>query len=268
MSHSAILHVMSEAAIKAGKGLIRDFGEIDKLQISKKGTSNFVTSADIRTEKLLQKELSKARPGFGFLLEEGGYLPGKDETMRWVIDPLDGTSNFIHAIPYFCVSIGLEKLHANGTSELLAGVIFDPIHNEVFAAEKGKGATLNGRRIQVSKRSEMEDALLVLGNPKLSARENKDTFRLLDTLLQSKATLRHLGATALDLAQIAAGRLDGCWYYTIQPWDIAAGALLVQEAGGEVTNFDGEPISTHSGSLLATNKLLALPLRSMLSKAA
>lgn len=267
MSHSAILHVMSEAAIKAGKGLIRDYGEIDQLQISKKGTSNFVTNADIRTEKLLQKELSKARPDFGFLLEEGGNIPGKDAQHRWIIDPLDGTSNFIHAVPYFCISIGLEKI-TNGKSEITAGVIFDPIHNELFAAEKGKGATLNGRRIVVSERSEMEDALLVLGNPKLSAHENKDTFRLLDTLLQSKATLRHFGATALDLAYIAAGRLDACWYYSIQPWDIAAGMLMVQEAGGVVSTFDGHPINPHSGSLLASNRHLSLPLSRLLSKAA
>lgn len=258
---------MSEAAVKAGKGLIRDYGEIDQLQISKKGTSNFVTNADVRTEKFLQKELSKARPDFGFLLEEAGNIPGKDPEHRWIIDPLDGTSNFIHAVPYFCISIGLERMRG-GKSEIIAGVIYDPIHNEMFMAEKGKGATLNGRRIVVSQRSEMEDALLVLGNPKLSAKENKDTFRLLDTLLNSKATVRHFGATALDLAYIAAGRLDACWYYSIQPWDIAAGMLLVQEAGGVVTTFDGEPINTHSGSLLASNKQLSLPLRGLLAKAA
>lgn len=267
MVHSATLHVMSEAAIKAGKGLIRDYGEIDQLQISKKGTSNFVTNADVRTEKLLQKELSKARPDFGFLLEEGGDIPGKDKQHRWIIDPLDGTSNFIHAIPYFCISIGLEKITASG-SEIIAGVVYDPIHNELFAAEKGKGATLNSRRIVVSQRDQMEDALLVLGNPKLSSHENKDTFRLLDTLLQSKATLRHFGATALDLANIAAGRLDACWYYSIQPWDIAAGMLLVQEAGGVVSTFDGKDINPHSGSLLASNRHLSAPLRNLLSKSA
>jgi len=258
---------MSEAAIKAGKGLIRDFGEIDQLQISKKGTSNFVTNADVRTEKFLQAELKKARPDFGFLLEEGGAIAGKDKEHRWIIDPLDGTSNFIHAVPYFCISIALEKT-MNGRSEIVAGVIYDPIHNELFSAEKGKGAHMNERRILVSKRSEMEDALLVLGNPKHTAKENKDTFRLLDTLLQSKATLRHFGATALDLAYIAAGRLDACWYYSIQPWDIAAGMLLVQEAGGIVTTFDGGPVESLSGSLLASNRELSAPLRSLLSRAA
>lgn len=262
MAHSAILHVMSEAAIKASKGLVRDFGEIDQLQISKKGPANFVTTADVRTEKLLQAELKKARPDFGFLLEEGGSIKGKDPEHRWIIDPLDGTSNFIHAIPYFCISIGLERTTAAG-SEIIAGVIYDPIHNELFSAEKGKGAMLNGRRLQVSGREKMEDALLVLGNPK----QNKDTFRLLDTLLRSKAAIRHFGATALDLANLAAGRLDACWYYTIQPWDIAAGMLLVQEAGGVVSTFDGKPCDTHSGSLLASNKALAEPLRKLLSKA-
>lgn len=261
MTHSAITHVMSEAAIKASKGLVRDFGEIDQLQISKKGPSNFVTTADVRTEKFLQKELKKARPDFGFLLEEGGNIKGKDAQHRWIIDPLDGTSNFIHAIPYFCISIGLERITSAG-SEIIAGVIYDPIHNELFSAEKGKGAFMNGRRIQVSGREKMEDSLLVLGNPK----KNKDTFRLLDTLLRSKATIRHFGATALDLANVAAGRLDACWYYTIQPWDIAAGMLLVQEAGGLVSTFDGKRCDTHSGSLLASNRPLASTLQNLLSK--
>ncbi len=265
MDHSAIIHVMSEAAVKAGKGLIRDFGELGNLQVSKKGTSNFVTKSDLRTEKLLRQELAKARPAYGFLLEEGGEIEGKDKTHRFIIDPLDGTSNFIHAIPYFCISIALEK-YSGGKSEIIAGVIYNPLQNELFAAEKGKGAYLNGRRIMVSQRSSLEDSMLVLGNPKLSARENKYTFRLLSALLRSKATLRHFGATALDLANIAAGRLDGCWYYSIQPWDIAAGMLLVQEAGGTATAVDGSPAHAHSGSLLASNRALALPLRRILAK--
>lgn len=265
MGHSALIQVMSDAAIKAGKGLIRDFGEIDQLQISKKGTSNFVTNADVRTEKFLQKELSKARPNFGFLLEEGGAIAGKDSAFRWIIDPLDGTSNFIHAVPYFCISIGLEKI-SGGKSEVTAGVIFDPIHNELFTAERGEGAFLNGRRIMVSGRSHIEDALLVMGNPKQGSGDKKNTYRLLDTLLENKATLRHFGATALDLANVAAGRLDACWYYAVQPWDIAAGMLLVQEAGGLVCSFEGGSVDPHCGSLLASNKALAEPLRTLLDK--
>ncbi len=266
MAHSAIIQIMSDAAIKAGKGLIRDFSEIDQLQISKKGTSNFVTNADVRTEKFLVKELKAARPNFGFLLEEGGAIAGKDSAFRWIIDPLDGTSNFIHAIPYFCISIGLEKI-SDGKSEVVAGVIFDPIHNELFTAERGAGAFMNGRRILASGRTQMEEALLVMGNPKQASKDKKEMYRLLDTLLDSKATIRHFGATALDLANVAAGRLDACWYYNIQPWDIAAGMLLVQEAGGLVSSFNGEPVDTHSGSLLATNKGLSEQLRALLANA-
>ena len=163
---SPLINVMSAAAIKAGKGLVRDFGEVDHLQVSRKGPANFVTQTDVRTEKLLQRELSKARPDFGFLLEEGGEIAGKDPTHRWIIDPLDGTSNFIHAIPYFCTSIGLEKREATGKSEIIAAVIFDPIHNELFTAEKGKGAFLNGRRLSVSSR-QFDEAMIAVSNLRL-----------------------------------------------------------------------------------------------------
>ena len=267
MVQSALLNVMTAAALKASKGLLRDFGEVGNLQISRKGTSNFVTQADLRTEKLLQKELSAARPSYGFLMEEAGVIEGVDKSYRWIIDPLDGTSNFIHAVPYFCISIALERVTA-GVTETVAGVIYDPIHNEMFTAEKGKGAYLNERRIMVSKRDVMENALLVLGNPKQAAKDNKDMFRLLDSLLSSHATIRHFGATALDLAYIAAGRLDGCWYYALQPWDAAAGMLLIEEAGGLLSTLDNEPATPYSQSLIATNRFLSPELRGLLSKAA
>lgn len=267
MVHSALINVMTAAALKAGKGLLRDFGEVGNLQISRKGASNFVTQTDIRTEKLLQKELASARPSYGFLMEEAGEIKGVDQAYRWIIDPLDGTSNFIHAVPYFCISLALERITA-GVPEIVAGVIYDPIHNEMFVAEKGKGAYLNDRRIMVSKRDIMENALLVLGNPKHAPKENKDMFRLLDTLLSSHATIRHFGATALDLAYIAAGRLDGCWYYAAQPWDVAAGMLLVEEAGGLLSTMDNQPATPYSNSLIATNRFLSTQLRGLLSKAA
>jgi myo-inositol-1(or 4)-monophosphatase len=261
---SPTINVMSAAAVKAGKGLMRDFGEIDKLQISRKGTANFVTSADTRTEKLLRQELRAVRPDFGFLLEEGGEIAGKDAQHRWIIDPLDGTSNFIHAIPYFCISIALERTQ-NGKSEIIAGVIFDPIHNELFAAEKGMGALVNNRKLNVSSREKLEDAMLVTG--RLPSKESGYTEQLTQMATQG-ATLRYFGATALDLAYLAAGRIDACWYYTIQPWDLAAGILLVQEAGGTVSEVDGNPATTYSKTLLATNRALALPVRNLLSKAA
>ncbi len=244
-----LLNVMTAAAIKAGKGLMRDFGEVDALHISRKSASNFVTKSDVRTEKLLQKELSIARPAFGFLMEEGGEVKGKDASHRWIIDPLDGTSNFIHAVPYFCISIGLEKTYPNGDSEIIAGVIFDPIHNELFTAEKGKGAQVNNRKLQVSNRENLEEAMLVAGSP-------RDALATFDAVSKSKATVRYFGAAALDLAYLAAGRIDACWYHNIQPWDIAAGMLMIQEAGGVFTALDGAPASVYSPAVFASNQPL------------
>jgi len=259
---------MSAAAIKAGKGLLRDFGEIDQLHISKKGTANFVTATDIRTEKLLHKELSRARPDFGFLMEESGESAGKDTAYRWIVDPLDGTSNFIHAIPYFCIALALEKQDTSGRREVVAGVVFDPIHNELFVAEKGKGATLNGRRLSVSSRDKLEDAMVVTGALRFSPQRTATAFLLCDKAVQSGATLRYYGATALDLANLAAGRIDACWYAQIQPWDIAPGLLLLQEAGGMATELNGSPAHTYSGDLLASNRRLHPSIQSLIAKAA
>lgn len=262
-----LINVMSAAAIKAGKGLLRDFGEVDQLQISRKGTSNFVTQSDVRTEKLLVKELEKARPGYSFLLEEGGEVTGSAPGFRWIIDPLDGTSNFIHAIPYFCISIGLEK-YVDGKSEIIAGVVYDPIHNELFAAEKNKGAFCNNRRLNVSGRDNLEDALLVTGGLRSASLGSPTVETLVKTISTHGSTVRCLGATALDLANLAAGRIDACWYYSLQPWDIAAGLILIQEAGGVVTDLQGRPGSIHSHTLLASNRHLGPSVQKLLFKAA
>lgn len=254
---SPLLNVMTGAAIKAGKGLMRDFGEVDQLHISRKSASNFVTKSDIRTEKLLHKELLAARPGFGFLMEETGEIKGKDSSHRWIIDPLDGTSNFIHAVPYFCISIGLEKIHTNGDSEIVAGVIFDPIHNELFTAEKGKGAQVNNRKLVVSTRDNFEESMLVTGSQRTVDDLHEKTVR-------NGAIVRHFGACALDLAYLAAGRIDACWYHSIKPWDIAAGMLLVQEAGGIFANIDGSPANIHSPAILASNRVLYPSIQKLL----
>jgi myo-inositol-1(or 4)-monophosphatase len=256
--YSPLLNVMTAAAIKAGKGLMRDFGEVDELHISRKSASNFVTQTDVRTEKLLQKELLAARPAFGFLLEEGGEVKGKDESHRWIIDPLDGTSNFIHAIPYFCTSIALEKKYPNGDTEIIAGVIFDPMRNELFTAEKGKGALVNNRKLQVSTRENMETAMIVTGSP----RDAKATFEAVD---KCAAAVRYFGASALDLAYLAAGRIDACWYHNIKPWDIAAASLLISEAGGIFTALDGSPASIYSPAILASNRTLHDSVRKMVN---
>lgn len=252
---SPIITVMSAAAVKAGRTLVRDLGEVDQLQVSRKGTSNFVTKTDVKVEKILVAELKKARPEYGFLLEEGGEQPGPDATHRWIVDPLDGTNNFIHATPYFCISIALEQTLRDGTKDLIAGVIFDPIHNELFAAEKHKGAYLNDRRITTSTRKELADSMLVSGNPRYTI-GNTRPFEMFKTVSASEASLRHTGATALDLAYVAAGRYDGCWCNAVQPWDVSAGVLLVREAGGAVTQIDGKPVSTYHGTLLAANTSL------------
>lgn len=248
---SPLITVMSNAAVKAGRVLLRDVGEVDQLQVSKKGASNFVTKTDLKVEKMLVSELKKARPEFGYLLEEGGEVKGADATHRFIIDPLDGTNNFIHAVPYFCVSIALEQTLPSGAKDLLAGVIYDPVHNELFAAEKHKGAFMNDRRIMCSPRKTLESAMLVSSNPRYSS-STAQPFAMLKAAASSEACIRHTGASALDLAYVAAGRYDACWFNSIKPWDVAAGILLVREAGGVVTHINGANADSYSETLLAS----------------
>lgn len=251
MTQSANLNVMTAAVLKAAKGLQRDFGEVDQLQISRKGTSNFVTKSDVRTEKLLMSELKRARPDYAFLVEESGDSGSSDAPFRWVIDPLDGTNNFIHAVPYFCISVALEKRMSSGRYEPSAAVTYDPIQNELFCAEHAKGATLNGRRIAVSRRAKPDELMFASNAPK---GPTEGGFLREKRVAESGAAVRYLGATALDLANIAAGRLDGAWYASVHPWDIAAGILLIREAGGTVTDFAGKPAYSDSANLLAANR--------------
>lgn len=261
MVQSANITVMSDAARKASRGLLRDFGELDKLQVSKKGVANFVTNADIRTEKILREELEKARKNYGFLMEESGSVETESD-FRWVIDPLDGTSNFIHAIPYFCISIALEKRNADGAFEPIAAIIYDPIHDELFAAEKDKGATCNGYRLKVSRRE--QDVLFSTAAP-VKWKDNYDEAnKMLERVTSNGAQVRCSGAAALDLAYVAAGRYDAIWYHHLQPWDIAAGMLLVREAGGIVTEFSGQTKMTDAGSLIASNGVIHSSLHNWL----
>jgi len=251
--HSPIITVMSAAAIKAGKNLLRDFGEVSELQISRKGTADFVTQSDLRTEKKLVNELRKARPDYGFLLEESGEVPGADESHRWIIDPLDGTSNFIHAQPFFCISIGLEQRHKNGGTEIIAGVIYDPLHNELFYAEKNKGAYVNDRRLAASARDRLDEAMIATGSR--PARDEIGAARL-KRISEHTGFIRNTGSAALDLAYVAAGRLEGCWFASLKPWDMAAGLLFIREAGGISTDFSGNPSTAYTPSLLAANRHL------------
>ena len=251
MAYSALLNVMIAAARKAGRALKRDFGEVEKLQVSLKGPANFVSAADRRAEETLFAELSKARPGYGFLGEEGGVREGADKTHTWIVDPLDGTTNFLHGIPQFCISIGLER---EGT--MVAGVIYNPANEELFVSERGKGAFLNDQRIRVGARKRLADSVIACGLPHLGRPGIALGHRETAAVQEKVAGLRRFGAAALDLAWVAAGRLDGYWERDIKPWDMAAGLLMVREAGGFVADCDGADEMMAKGHIVAGNETI------------
>ncbi|MES2984012.1 MAG: inositol monophosphatase family protein [Pseudomonadota bacterium] len=264
MLTSPLITVMTAAVRKAARGVVRDFGEVDKLQVSKKGAANFVTNADLRTDKILIEELGKARPKFGFLTEEHGIIEGADKNHRFVIDPIDGTTNFIHAIAYISISVAAQKKTNNGAWETIAGVVYDPIHDEMFWAEEKAGAYLNNARLRGSMRK--EDLLLSTSSPRKSREGYEQTMNGFIRVIEHGATVRCSGSAALDLAYVAAGRLDGTWYQRLNIWDMAAGALIVKEAGGTVRAIDGTEIVTDgSGSVLATAPHLYTTIAGLLS---
>lgn len=245
---SANINVMDQVARKAARHLIRDFGEVEQLQVSIKGPGDFVSAADRKAEKILREELSRARPNFGFLLEESGEIPSKDGH-RWIIDPLDGTTNFLHGIPHFAISIGLEW-----QGEIIAGLVYDPLKDETFVAEKGAGAFLNDRRLRVSKRNDLQRSIIGAGIPVLNWPGRKKGFaQQLEQVSDKVAGVRRLGTASLDLAYVAAGRFDGFWEYGLKPWDIAAGIILVREAGGLIGHLEGEQNWSDTGTLVAGN---------------
>jgi myo-inositol-1(or 4)-monophosphatase len=251
MLRSALLNVMIKAAQKASRALKRDFGEIEQLQVSVKGPANFVTAADRRAEQTLRQELERARPGYSFLGEEGGLQEGSDRTHCWIVDPLDGTLNFLHGIPHFAVSIALEREKA-----LVAGVIYNPITDELFTAERGKGAFLNERRIRVTGRARLADAVIACALPHPSRGDIALARNEHNAVQDSIAGLRRFGAAALDLAWVAAGRFDAYWERGLSPWDTAAGIVLVREAGGFVTDAEGRDISLASAGIVAGNEAI------------
>ncbi|MFZ4806672.1 MAG: inositol monophosphatase family protein [Hyphomicrobiaceae bacterium] len=248
MPASALMNVMVQAARKAARGLNRDFGEVEQLQVSIKGPANFVSAADQKAEKTIYQELSKARPGYGFLMEEGGEIEGADKTHRWIIDPLDGTTNFLHGIPLFCISLALER-----EGQVVAGVVYNPIADELYTAERGKGAYLNDRRLRVAARKTLADAVISTGIPHRGRPNHPRFLREVEGLMGEVAGVRRTGSAALDLAWTAAGRVDGYWEHDIEPWDMAAGLLLVREAGGYVTDAEGGPKVFETGSVVAGN---------------
>ncbi len=243
MISSPLMTVMVDAARKAARGLRRDFGEVENLQVSRKGPGDFVSAADRKAEEVLREALMKARPGYGLVMEENGIVEGTDKSHTWHIDPLDGTSNFLHGVPHFAVSVGLER-----EGQIVAGVIFDPIKDELFVAERGKGAYLNNRRLRVSGRQDMADALVGYGTPYLGRGSHPRLLRELGAVMAVAGGTRRMGSAALDLAYVACGRLDAYWERDLQTYDFAAGVILVREAGGYVTSADGaaEPLAPRS----------------------
>jgi myo-inositol-1(or 4)-monophosphatase len=251
MLHSALLNVMIKAARKAGRTLKRDFGEIEHLQVSLKGPANFVSAADHRAEEILCQELEQARPGYSLVGEEGGRRDGSDKTHTWIVDPLDGTMNFLHGIPHFAISIGLER---EGT--IVAGVVYNPATDELFVAERGKGAFLNDSRLRVAGRTRLADAVVACALPHPSRGDAARARREHAAVQDKVAGLRRFGAAALDLAWVAAGRLDAYWERNLSPWDIAAGLALVREAGGYVTDLAGRDAPFVTGDVVAGNEAL------------
>ena len=245
---SANINVMVKACRKAAKTLIRDFGEIENLQVSIKGPGDFVTASDKKVEKILIDELQKARPNYSILSEEIGKI-NNDESFKWIIDPIDGTVNFLHGIPHFAISIGLEH-----DGEIICGIIYDPIKDEMFVAEKGNGSYLNNQRIRVSSRSKLENCIIFTGGPKIGVK-NRELFLKEYNNVSSKVptSIRKLGSASLDMAYVASGRCDGFWQRDLKYWDIAAGIILVRESGGFVTDFKGEKGYMQNKTILVTN---------------
>lgn len=260
VSRSPNLNVMANAAFYAARGLVRDYGEVEHLQVSRKGPGDFVSTADKKAENSIYKDLKKARPTYGFVMEEGGGIPG-EEDYTWHIDPLDGTTNFLHAIPHFAISIALQK-----GDEIIAGVIYDPIKDELFYAEKGGGAFLNERRLRVSSRSQLNDALLATGIPFAAHTvENRARFqKSIERVMPLVAGVRRMGAASLDMAYVAAGRYEGYWEPALHSWDIAAGMIIVQEAGGSLCDLNGGDDILGTGTVLVTNQALHETLKELL----
>jgi myo-inositol-1(or 4)-monophosphatase len=251
MLYSALINVMVKAARRAGRSLKRDLGEIEHLQVSLKGPANFVSLADKRAEEMLYTDLAKARPGYGFLGEEGGAREGSDKSHTWIVDPLDGTTNFLHGIPQFAISIGLAR---EGT--VIAGVIYNPANDELYIAERGKGAFLNDQRIRVAGRRKLNECVIACGLPHIGRGDHEQSRREMTEIQDKVAGLRRFGSASLDMAFVAAGRLDGYWERNLQAWDIAAGQIMVREAGGIMSGIGGHDEALTTGHVVCGNEFV------------
>jgi len=266
---SGLIRVMEKAARKAGNRLRRDFGEIEHLQVSRKGPADFVSKADQAAERTLWDELRTARPGWGFVLEEGGTIEGDPTLPRWIIDPLDGTSNFLHGIPHFAISIAAQepKLDGSGWGDVIAGLVYNPVSDESYWAEKNRGAWLQDRRLRVSARRHLDESLIATGIPFAGAGDPAQWMSIYAALAPQVAGIRRFGAASLDLAWVAAGRFDGFWESGLKPWDTAAGGLLVREAGGFVSDWRGVSHPVCDAQVLAGNDSLHSKLHKILAGA-
>ena len=260
--NSPQINIITKACLKASRSLIRDFGEIENLQVSTKGPGDFVTSADKRTEKIIIEELQKAHSDYGIITEESGSINTANKNNRWIIDPIDGTTNFLNGIPQFAISIGYEE-----ESEMKCGVIFDPIKNEMFCAEKGNGAYLNNSRIRVSNKKKLKDALLVTGGPRQSSKIKKENFyEFVEVSNNILSPVRKFGSAALDLAYVACGRFDGYWQRELSYWDVAAGIIILKEAGGFVNFFEEDNKDPLKRNILASNSNIHDELSNLIIK--
>ena len=268
VSHSGLLTVMERAARKAGAKLRRDFGEVEHLQVSRKGPADFVSKADQQAERTLVEELQKARPDWGFLLEEGGVIEGDPSKPRWIIDPLDGTSNFLHGIPHFAISIAVEEpLYGGNKREVTTGLIYQPATDESYWAEKSRGAWRHDQRLRVSARRDLGDCLIATGIPFMGHGDMAQWTRIFGAVAPSVAGIRRFGAASLDLAHVASGRYDGFWESGLQPWDVAAGLLLVREAGGFATDFRGGDQPIERREVIAGNDAIHSKLHKLVAGA-
>ena len=251
MLHSALINVMVKAARRAGRSLKRDLGEIENLQVSLKGPANFVSLADKRAEEMLYEDLSKARPGYGFIGEEGGTREGSDKSHTWIVDPLDGTTNFLHGIPQFAISIGLQR-----EDTIIAGLIYNPANDELYIAERGKGAFLNDQRLRVAGRRQLHDCVIACGLPHIGRGDHELSRREMATHQPKVAGMRRFGAAARDMACVAAGRLDGYWERNLKSWDMAAGQILIREAGGIISGLAGNDDPLVTGHVVCGNEYI------------
>ena len=258
----ALINVIDRAVRKAGRNLVRDFGEVEQLQVSRKGVADFVSAADTKAERTLYDELMRARPTFGFLGEESGLRATGDGIHRWIVDPLDGTTNFLHGVPHFAISIAVER-----AGEIVDGVVYDPLSDNLYWAERNGGAWLNDQRLRVSARGDLSAALIATGIPFVGRGDHARYLATQAAVMARTAGVRRFGVASLDLAWVAAGRFDGYWEYGLKPWDIAAGLLLVREAGGFASEHDAHTDPLRSGNVVAANDKLHVPLCTMVREA-